>query len=298
MPDYYQILEIPKGASKEDIKSAYKRLALKYHPDRNPNNPFAEEYFKKVNEAYHILSDDNKRMIYDYTSNTIQYTYTSTTSAPHYDAREKNTNTYQSSTYEPYRNSYDPKNFVSKKTQNRIKIITIIALLVVVIGSAWLSFYLNGQAAHKYYQEALEYMRENQYRSAIFKLGQAIDYNSQFYEAYLLRAKINLEQFHNYFKAMEDYDWLVKNKSEPGAEIFYLRGFANYKLYEYQAAIADFDKAIELDKQKAAYFYYRALCKMESDAKNYQPAEYCPDFKKALSLGHKEIDDDLIRNCP
>lgn len=63
--DYYQILGLPQTATSTQIRSAFKRLAMQYHPDRNPNNPMAEEIFKQVNEAYHILSDPLKKARYD-----------------------------------------------------------------------------------------------------------------------------------------------------------------------------------------------------------------------------------------
>jgi len=63
--DYYEVLGVQKGASAEDIKKAYRKLALKYHPDRNPDNKEAEEKFKEAAEAYEILSDDEKRSRYD-----------------------------------------------------------------------------------------------------------------------------------------------------------------------------------------------------------------------------------------
>jgi len=62
--DYYEILGVPKDASKDDIKKAYRQLALKYHPDRN-KSPDAEEKFKEISEAYAVLSDDEKRLQYD-----------------------------------------------------------------------------------------------------------------------------------------------------------------------------------------------------------------------------------------
>jgi molecular chaperone DnaJ len=63
--DYYEILEVSRTATKEEIKKAYRRLAMKYHPDRNPGDKEAEEKFKLINEAYQVLSDDEKRAIYD-----------------------------------------------------------------------------------------------------------------------------------------------------------------------------------------------------------------------------------------
>lgn len=63
--DYYQILGVAQDASAAEIKAAYRKLALKYHPDRNPNNKEAEEKFKEAAEAYEVLSDQEKRKRYD-----------------------------------------------------------------------------------------------------------------------------------------------------------------------------------------------------------------------------------------
>src|SRR5215207_6320988 len=63
--DYYEILGVAKNASEEDIKKAYRKLAIKYHPDKNPDDKQAEEKFKEGAEAYEVLSSAEKRQRYD-----------------------------------------------------------------------------------------------------------------------------------------------------------------------------------------------------------------------------------------
>ncbi len=63
--DYYEMLGVSKTASGEDLKKAYRALAMKHHPDRNPGNQASEQKFKEINEAYDVLKDEQKRAAYD-----------------------------------------------------------------------------------------------------------------------------------------------------------------------------------------------------------------------------------------
>lgn len=70
--DYYEVLGVPKTASADEIKKAYRNLAMKYHPDKNPGDKVAEEKFKQISQAYDVLGDDVKRRNYDMTG-SYQY---------------------------------------------------------------------------------------------------------------------------------------------------------------------------------------------------------------------------------
>jgi molecular chaperone DnaJ len=63
--DYYEVLGVAKNAAADEIKKAYRKVAIKYHPDKNPDDPSAEDKFKEAAEAYEVLSDANKKARYD-----------------------------------------------------------------------------------------------------------------------------------------------------------------------------------------------------------------------------------------
>lgn len=71
--DYYKVLGVEKKATQDEIKKAFRKLAIKYHPDKTKGDKAAEEKFKEVNEAYEVLGDKNKRQKYDTMGDNYQY---------------------------------------------------------------------------------------------------------------------------------------------------------------------------------------------------------------------------------
>ena len=84
MSNYYDILGVSKTATADEIKKAYRTLAFKYHPDRNPGNAEAEEKFKQISAAYDVLSDESKRRQYDMGYSTDSYSSSQTTGNQQY----------------------------------------------------------------------------------------------------------------------------------------------------------------------------------------------------------------------
>lgn len=116
--DYYSILKVSPGAKAEDIKSAFRRLARKYHPDLNPNNPQTTEKFKEISQAYEILSDVNKRRRYDFDRKTARYNQKRVTETV---VRKRTNYKYQASPTQSNANAMAQKfyDLGLKKSQNK-----------------------------------------------------------------------------------------------------------------------------------------------------------------------------------
>ena len=109
MKDYYKILGLNKNATEDEIKKAYRKLAKKWHPDKNRNNPKAEEKFKEIQEAYEILSDPKKKETYDFGGSNSGYDYSSFNG---FDGFKSYTRTENSDGSTSYRN-FDSNDFFS-----------------------------------------------------------------------------------------------------------------------------------------------------------------------------------------
>lgn len=237
MQNHYSTLGIPELASQEQAKVAFKRLAVEYHPDKNPNNPVAEELFKQINEAYQVLSNPVAKEKYDI---TLRFAYSYSYYVNHRpEEAEQNFQRYHT------KRAKDPKNTNLYSTLISIVIIVYMFLLV--------NSMYNFMSRFHYYQ-ALQNIESQDYDQAIDELSYSIGYDNSFATAYFLRAKLYSEHFQFPNGALKDYTKAIENTLIQESDFYLERGIAYSQVNEKQGAITDFSTALDLShyEQKTA----------------------------------------------
>jgi curved DNA-binding protein CbpA len=283
MQNLYEILEVKKDATPEEIKSSYKRLALLYHPDRNPNNPEAEEYFKIITHAYQILSDDNLRKQYDYkqklnkiyTENPTQYSTNSSTQIFY-------TPPQTAQNYTPYENSYDPINYITQKGQKKILFGTIMVLFLLITTGLYFGWYMNERKAYVHLESAKKNIQSKEFKQALSNLNMSIKYKKDLVEARLLKADIYLKELENPFNAIEEYNWLIENTQFNKSNLYALKANAHWKAYQKQEALDNINMALKLDNNNVHFLYQSALIKLDYFGK--ESKEVCLDLDRSFRI--------------
>lgn len=202
MLNYYEILGISKNADQKTIKSAFKKLAFSYHPDKQPNNPAAEEFFKQINEAYQTLSDPEKKRRYDFLLNYSydQASYTNTTFSERktYKPRHEEKSVYERYGKFSWKNAPRYKKaptYRVDKNYYKIQALTFVVMLIlsaiIMAGNNYWS-HLKSEEKRKVEEQkslalnaAHDLFNHGDYRGAIeqvVKLGEQHPYDMQFYE--------------------------------------------------------------------------------------------------------------------
>ncbi|MCJ8166823.1 DnaJ domain-containing protein [Pontibacter sp. E15-1] len=245
--NFYSILGVSPVASAKEVKVAYKQLALKYHPDRNPGNTRAEELFKLVNTAYQTLSNPTKRARYDIRLQLQRQRQ---------HAMSQRQVTYHDPRYAPTR----PPAGVAERHYRKIKrkdnrfsrkdwYITFGFVAGLFFFSLLLKMAMDHITGEDKYKTALTYMGDGKYTSAHRLLTDAIHFMPDNAAAYEARADIALNNFEDYKAALRDLDKAIALRSRPSAQLYYMRGRCRQQLEQYQLAQQDLSRAIELDAE-------------------------------------------------
>lgn len=310
MLDFYQILGIPRSADPGTIKAAYKKLALKYHPDRNSGDKWAEEQFKQVNEAYQTLIDPQKKNRYDFLLNySYQTKHVYTTPKPPPRQPPKETNVYNRYGRYDWRNAPRYKTApVYKVDKNYFKnqvlaFAVVIAFAAIAVSFAKINQYLDEKEAARIEQynnqkvaEAQTLYNKGQYRESlemIIKLENDNPIEHKFYEAKdQMLSNLNImavNQFNeaDYSQAVSKLEVLRDFQHPMRLKTWQLMAECYMKLEEYRKAAHAYDYILIRDAGnlqlmlKIAELYQYKLNNIEKAIDYYTEARYT--FKKYQS---------------
>ncbi|RDV14320.1 tetratricopeptide repeat protein [Pontibacter diazotrophicus] len=265
----YNVLGIRPEASLQEVKGAYKRLALKYHPDRNPGNARAEELFKLVNSAYQTLSNPSKRARYDM---RLQFQRQQQRSVVQYQQRYEDPRYAHSRppagvSERHYRNIKRDDNRFSRKDWY----ITFAFVAGLLFFSLLLKVAMDHITGEDKYKTALTYIEDGKYSSAHRLLTDAIQFMPENAAAYEARARIELNVFDNYSSALRDLNRVIALREQPSAQVYYMRGRSYQQLKQHEQAEYDFTLALELDSTFWRVYLVRGEVRLFY-LKKYEPA--------------------------
>ncbi|NEM96300.1 tetratricopeptide repeat protein [Pontibacter burrus] len=284
--NFYTVLGIAPAATPQEVKQAYKQLAIKYHPDKNPGNKAAEDRFKLVNAAYQVLSNPNKRARYDL---KLQY------------LRERERVVQQQQAYynERYRYTrhpapvseryYRPIRTEDRKFVRKDLYITIGFIAGILLFSVLLKTVMDHIASEDKYKTALSYIADGKYSSAHSLLSDAINFKPEHSAAYKERGRIELNVFEDYEAALQDFNQAIAYEKQPSAEVYFMRGVSRQHLASYQQAEEDLSTAIVLNEKlwdaylsrgEVRLFYLKKYKPALSDLSTY--LRYGTDTKKRV----------------
>jgi hypothetical protein len=258
----YDILGISSTASSAEIKTAYKKLAKQYHPDKNPGSNWHEEQFKKVNQAYQILSDPSQRQVYDYrleyerfnqqrpvtpkpppqqqrtppTSKTqTQYNYQKKKQESQYQKPPSVQETWLDKFFETI---FRPIKSLSEKKIN-MYVVSYYFFSVMLLGSYY--EFLDSTKTTELFELAEIHAQKGEYHDAVSAYNAILSIDAENKEAYEKRAFLKMKINWDTKNILDDLDEAVKYNDNPSDSLLFTRAKYLIKLHRYESALADLD---------------------------------------------------------
>jgi curved DNA-binding protein CbpA len=300
-PNYYQLLGVRRTASILEIKQAFKALAIKYHPDKNPGSKFHEEHFKQISAAYDMLADDDKRLKYDlklmYQEQRAetQAAQSATSSKSSTAAKRPAPNYRYAQPAYKRRKPNDEAQAQSKITSwfQKVGTAALVSACVIMLG-VWMSDIRNQVKVGKYlasgnYAMALNYdsssadayflraqgaIKVNNYRNALADLQKAIYYSNDAFDAslyYNQRAKL-YTRMGLYDESLSDYEKITQLRPDSAGADYDVAEFHYNHTRQYKQAFKWYMRA--LNKKSTSDVIMIGLIRSAYNVKEYGLAEF------------------------
>lgn len=295
MDNFYTILNLNPEASSEEIRAAFKKLAMRFHPDRNPDNPKAEEKFKLINLAYQTLSNEQKRISYDY---QIGVRTRSESYQHYYEAQEQVQQRYQDLYREVYRR-YQAEEEENKKAHEsfnkRIHLWIALGLAAVFLLSFFVKIVMDRVTAHHHFEKAKEAYYQGNFTEAERSTYLALGKQSEAPEYLMMLLRIEFHHKKRYGVAQESIQKLLQLlptlSDRPllhrsiRAELYAYQGKIFYLKHQYEASLEQLKNAEYLGYSDGLLLLYKAKALMNLRADH---SIICTYLKEALYAGEPE----------
>ena len=304
MDNFYTILNVDTKASSEEIRASFKKLVLRFHPDRNPDNPQVEEHFKMINIAYQTLSNEQKRLSYDY---QIGVRTRAQSYQNYYEAQEQVQQRYEDLYREVYRRYQEEKTEAQKEREvlnKKVHVWILLGFAVFFVLSFFIKIVMDSVTASHHFENAkLAYTQGNPTeaeRRTYLALSKKSD------EPNYLLMLLRIEFYHKkrYGVAQESLNKLLLQlptssespllRQRIRAELYALQGKLFYLRHEYEAALEQFKNAETLGYVDGSVLLYKAKALMNLRADN---ALICTYLQEAFYAGEFEAKSFLHVYC-
>jgi len=242
----YELLGLTTTASAEEIKNAYKSLAKKYHPDKNPGSKWHEEQFKIINHAYQVLSDPYQKKIYD---DKLAYTFFISQKQP-----SSKSNTLKKKKTAP------PQPSVKKKSKKQYDTTFMVVGFFALVGilSYFLYLFMNQYTAKDLSKKAEVLYQKRLYDKAFFMYTEVLSFDDKNVNAYERRGSARIKAIQDYSGAIKDYTNAILYSDTPSDSIYFKRANCHLKLKNYALAISDLDSILKWNPNFDSAYFYKA----------------------------------------